>query len=535
MPKRKDLGQALYLAVVHKRYKEARKLLQAMADPDWQDPRTLETSLHHAAEHGLTDLGILLLSYDASTTYKNRESHTALELAGLSNQWSFIQKVVYNSTSFTPFDLGNALLIAAENNELETVLCLIATKAQPTWYKTQTKNTALHFAAIHNNPAMVAALVAAGAKTNLYNNDNETPIEIAIRLAPTHVNGWETVLAFTPNYRPKNISLQFIVHSLSEVINANSKQNIDNVTKKNYFTSNSQTARSKDDLLKQILAINNLELRQKALWQALDPETYLGRIFHLQRGWKKPSVNSGRLKVIANELKKLLKTQPIKIHQDVFANIYTNIQIIKIFPQLMPANPIPQIESIIVNIFPKEKHNLKWAKVAYGSDNGQNKDKVLDQIDRIQDPKLKQRAYWQALQPDTYLGYIFQTPRSWFSTSYYRGRLLKIIRAITQLFQNHSISIDTSIANSLQKDYRLNKLFRMSTNAKDLGDQPPTYTSSTAQIIDYGIQPLYNTGVAEKTLLSPSVTMPPTAPFADGVAQVGEPDVNEQRSSFTIS
>lgn len=74
---------------------------------------------------------------------------------------------------------GDALRLAARENELNAVEVLLQAGAPPTWRDNDTLNYAIHHAVLNGNAKMVELLIERGADLTCQNKDKKTPIQLA--------------------------------------------------------------------------------------------------------------------------------------------------------------------------------------------------------------------------------------------------------------------------------------------------------------------------------------------------------------------
>lgn len=150
------------------------------------------TALHYAAQQGYTNIINLLINNGASLAIQNDQGLTPIQVAVQHHQWNAIAvsfaSVTTNKTD--SYGYGNALVAAANNNLYAVVMALLTAKASVD--RRKDGNTALHYAVLNNNCAMVALLLKCGASANERNDQLMTPMMFAVRN-----RFWDCIFAFT--------------------------------------------------------------------------------------------------------------------------------------------------------------------------------------------------------------------------------------------------------------------------------------------------------------------------------------------------
>jgi hypothetical protein len=461
---RVELSQALFIAVKHRKMGEIKRLLDAGVSVSWKCPITGNTALHLAAEMNDFEIALLLLDSNADATVKNKELTTPISIAAYASFWDFVVKFARRRYSNGSDEYGSALLSAASANQTDAVAALLRAGAITAWGTISHKDSALHFAVKNNNPDMVRDLRSYYANETKKNASNKNPVEIAIEYA-NETQDFGVVHAFS-EYVPKVGMGKIIIEDLEDVIQTISTrsalpyfQRYDWIARCEYEYSNhgNRCGHYKDCILEQILALNDPALKQKALWQALDSTTFLGKFFKQKTGFFEPSLKSGHLKKIVSALKNVLTMDELIIDETVKDNLHHNVDVVKNFPQLISKYPIYRATKTITAVSPANIATDAWFQQVFGK-SADNKQAAYDQICNIEDANLRLGAFLQALDPNTYLGRIFHTQRGFWKPTYETGFLAKIIR-IGKLKMSDVDGLPSSIRDSLLRQPYLLNLF----------------------------------------------------------------------------
>ncbi len=493
----KILGEALFIAVKNNKKEDVKQLLSNPdIDLDWQCSETGNTAMHCAAENDEYELALLLLDRDARADIENHQKFTAINSAVLAGHWKFVERFAKRRKAKDNDQYGLAVANAANQGEFDAMLALLESGASPNWQHKDNKQTSLHIAAKANNPKMIRALRSYGANASLVDSNNKTPVDVATDIAKQNENSFEAVLAFNQQPDLHRISKPIIEDLEDVILTVSTRPYMNYFTRRDWHKLAPSDAKAyyKDSILEQILALKDPVLKQRALWQALDPNTFLGKFFRYKRGVFPPQINAGRLKKIRKGLQNLLLTnRVVVIDSEVKNNIYHDLQIIRYFPQLVSKYPICRVQETITDVTPTFTPHEKWFEQVYGGFWGNwgaledHKENAFHQICDIQNPNLRQRAFWQALDPNTYLGKIFHTKRGLYKPNYQSGLLKAICDQLQIILKDHELVIDASVKDALRHHPYIIKNFGRLRNANPLNpaDQhefkeeasPPAYSS----------------------------------------------------------
>ncbi len=189
-------------------------LLQAGARQRSFVRETENRVLHIAALCGNTAIVKLLLNSGADRTLKNKDNETAIQLAGHGGHWDSVIAIAENHTDARgSAHFGAALVNAVNHKQVAAVRALLNAKATFNWELGG--DSVLHLAANHGNVEMITLLLQHGAKPNVRNNENLTPIEIA-----ANDKKWDCVIAIAQHYFDRNRSAHFSL-ALFNAVDAN--------------------------------------------------------------------------------------------------------------------------------------------------------------------------------------------------------------------------------------------------------------------------------------------------------------------------
>lgn len=148
------------------------------------DSDTKNTPLHIAVRHSASEAAELLVQYGADVHAQNISQETALHSAAEHNNVAAVMLLlkkgasakVQNSRGEIP------LHVAIDHWATEAAIALL-TADSPSWYRDNAGNTAIHKAALLNNTAVLQAMFERGAHNfhpNFMNNRGETPLHRAV-------------------------------------------------------------------------------------------------------------------------------------------------------------------------------------------------------------------------------------------------------------------------------------------------------------------------------------------------------------------
>jgi len=251
-------------------------------------------------------------------------------IAAEAGYWKCVEEFAkYKTNSQDEPQYSFALLKAAKANEYNIVFLLLESGAGTALRSENDENTALHWAAQHSNPNLVNMLISYKADTNALNKAKKIPFNLALEN-----KSWETAFAFTTlalttrtvEKEKKYDNNLFIINIVSQVSRAPVQQETIDLFKLD-------KSKNKDILLALIFSIHNPIIKQKALWQSLDPKTGLGQLFYLASFFSTPSSASGHLKQVVKELKVLISDN-LNIDEDIKKALNQNSTLLKLFPSL---------------------------------------------------------------------------------------------------------------------------------------------------------------------------------------------------------
>lgn len=189
-------GSALLSAVRQNEYQSARTLIFAGASPNWHYNSSMKSTLHCAVHNHNNDMLKLLIQANADLSAVDNDNMAPIAYAASLNLWDAVITIasLVSIHGRDEFQYAEALLTAAEENELDALKALIKGGADCNGSMSENGNTALHWAIKHRNKAMVSELLNAKADLKLMNNDDLTPLEFANKI------GAIDIATFIQNY-----------------------------------------------------------------------------------------------------------------------------------------------------------------------------------------------------------------------------------------------------------------------------------------------------------------------------------------------
>lgn len=353
-----ELDMALFYAVQKNNLKEVKKLIEVGAHPvireehsnkEYQDSgRNL---LHIAIDHRNPEMIKALINAGTSLTQeyytqiRNKAFYySPIVYASEKKYWKEV--LVFAEVKFPEkkANFGGALFDAVCDKKHDVAEALAQTKilkADLDWH-TKTQNYIYHHAVRNNDPAMIRLLRKYNIPTADYHNkDGLTALELAAKDGK-----WDCVDALIEKFELENpIDLPIII----------TKEINKELSEKDKYFYTLKSPDNKLNLLNQILNIQDESLKQKALWQALLPTTYLGKIFHLPRGNHTPTYSRGNLQKICKELGWRLLN--FGYYDSQAEQAFKNVQIDRdVLITLLNANKLPRN---ILTFLAKYEYQLK--------------------------------------------------------------------------------------------------------------------------------------------------------------------------------
>ncbi|MCE2902719.1 MAG: ankyrin repeat domain-containing protein [Gemmatimonas sp.] len=158
------------------------------------------TALHWAAERGDAAMAHLLLKAGAKVTPVTRNgAYTPLHVAARAGSGAVVQALLAAGADPTIMTAtgATALHLAAQAGDVVAVKALLAKKADPNARETEWGQTPLMFAASADRPAVIAALLKAGANPSLKTNTQNLTEELARQQAAARKRN-EVLFSYLP-------------------------------------------------------------------------------------------------------------------------------------------------------------------------------------------------------------------------------------------------------------------------------------------------------------------------------------------------
>lgn len=172
---------ALYTATHYGHEACARRLIEAGADMNFQDPVDRWSVLHRAVEGGLEQLvnDLLVGGVDADT--RQDGGCTAVHVAAYAGQNGSLSALLLRGADKDAVDDSGStpLVRAAMKGHLPVANTLLAAGADCNVRNTDAGGTALYYAAYKGHDDVLSALLLGGADTDARTNDGHTPLMLA--------------------------------------------------------------------------------------------------------------------------------------------------------------------------------------------------------------------------------------------------------------------------------------------------------------------------------------------------------------------
>lgn len=180
------LDSVLMMAAKEKKYSLMKSYLEKGATCRLRDNSNPNgnTVMHAAIVNRDEKMLDLLLNYNIDLSAKNNAGLTPVALAARLGYWDIVVKIVSKRKEgkHDYFEYSQALLLAAQNNDVDMVRVLLLAGAKADARHPVTKDTALHYAVFHRNLRMIRLLMRHDAASDHWNAQDMYPIEYALSL-----------------------------------------------------------------------------------------------------------------------------------------------------------------------------------------------------------------------------------------------------------------------------------------------------------------------------------------------------------------
>ncbi|KNC81058.1 hypothetical protein SARC_06600 [Sphaeroforma arctica JP610] len=172
----------LHWAAINNRLAVVKYLLLKGAIVDALGGHLQSTALHWAVRQGHLEMCVMLMSQGADPSIRDNQGYNALLLAaqfGHSSLCAYLVAKGVDIHSTDPDGRTSLMWAAYRVFTADTIRTLLALKADID-RQDNTRNTALHWACFNGNSATVRELVNSGARVDLRNDKNQTPLELCV-------------------------------------------------------------------------------------------------------------------------------------------------------------------------------------------------------------------------------------------------------------------------------------------------------------------------------------------------------------------
>lgn len=177
------LNEYLLKAVVKGNLNEVQALLTQGASINATNTINGNSCLHIAAFYGHLQIVNLLLQQQASVFKTNYANHTPIQLAALSKQGEAVMAIAQaRKRSFGDrggYDYALFIAVFLQQYDEQVIDSLLLAGAKP-HFQNVYKQSCLHGAVLRNSPPLISKLIHHGANTQLIDNNNKKPFELAI-------------------------------------------------------------------------------------------------------------------------------------------------------------------------------------------------------------------------------------------------------------------------------------------------------------------------------------------------------------------
>lgn len=181
---------ALLYAVKANQTQVVTALLQNGARGDARSETLQRTALHYAVENRNATIIKALLEYEADQTLEDVDLDNPLQLAVKRQHWQCVIALAKHPLESNRLLYSQALLAAVRQNQYHAAKALLEAGADPNFQVEGDKKTALHWAAVNNNPELVALLIRYHAELDMKDSDNHTATHIAILEENSRLLSW---------------------------------------------------------------------------------------------------------------------------------------------------------------------------------------------------------------------------------------------------------------------------------------------------------------------------------------------------------
>jgi hypothetical protein len=246
---------------------------------------------------------VLLIKAGAFPTNTGKDTFKAAQRAARELKWdcvlAFAENLVEDPNDI--FNYGGAFSYAVRADRFDVAYALITAKGSKVWIGRESNNTNLHRAVLKQNISMIQLLVLhAPQLLESVNVEGYTPMTLAIQK-----EYWHLIPALTLNYHLNNNVLNDVIDNFTTPVSLPGLE---------FFKLKKE---NKAALFVQIMNIPDEVRRQKALWQALVPTTFLGTLFHVQFGAFPASHWSGTLSKVVTAAKALQEKNGLHIDAEI--------------------------------------------------------------------------------------------------------------------------------------------------------------------------------------------------------------------------